>query len=302
MEFVCVISVIISLICIVFIILYRNQIKDLNRQIEYINRHETNMRLTREIGLPEINEIVDNLNELIELNNKKQLEVRKKDEELRETITNISHDIRTPLTSLNGYFDLLDNTSDIVEREKYSLIIRERINCLKEMLEQLFTYVKLQNDEYKFEFERMDIKEKFIGSLLEFREEFKRIHIEPVINLPEEQVFANVNSMAFTRIMQNIIKNAIVHGEKYFEANMIIINSDNKKTAMIIVKNDAENIEEIDADKVFERFYKVDKSRSQTSTGLGLAIAKEMTEKLGGRIQAVVTEGLFEIHIEFMVE
>lgn len=212
-----------------FIILYRNQIKDLNKQIEYINKHETNMRLTREIGLSEINEIVDNLNELIELNNKKQLEIFRKDEELKEAITNISHDIRTPITSLNGYFELLDNTTDTEEREKYALIIRERINCLKEMLEQLFTYVKLQNDEYEFEFESLNIKEKFIGSLLEFKEEFKRVNIEPVINVPEEPVLANVNIMAFTRIMQNIIKNAIVHGENYFEANMKIINSDNKK-------------------------------------------------------------------------
>lgn len=71
---------------------------------------------------------------------------------------------------------------------------------------------------------------------------------------------------------------------------------------MIIVKNDAKNIEEIDADKVFGRFYKADKSRSQISTGWGLAIAKEMTEKLGGRIEAVVDGELFEIHLEFMVE
>ena len=243
MEIVCVISVVISLICIVFVITYRNQIRSLNNQIKYINEHETNMMLTREMNLREINEFVDNLNELIEKNNKKQLEVQRKDEKLKEVITNISHDIRTPLTSLNGYFELLDNTQNIEKRKEYSSIIRERILCLKEMLEQLFTYTKLQNGEYRFEIEKIDIKEKFIGILLEFREEFKKADIEPIINLPEEQIFLDSNSMAFTRIMQNIIKNAIVHGEKYFEAQMEIIDLKDGKYVKIIVKNDACNIE-----------------------------------------------------------
>ena len=118
MEIVCVISVVISLICIVFVITYRNQIRSLNNQIKYINEHETNMMLTREMNLREINEFVDNLNELIEKNNKKQLEVQRKDEKLKEVITNISHDIRTPLTSLNGYFELLDNTQNIEKRKE----------------------------------------------------------------------------------------------------------------------------------------------------------------------------------------
>ena len=302
MEIVCVISVVISLICIVFVITYRNQIRSLNNQIKYINEHETNMMLTREMNLREINEFVDNLNELIEKNNKKQLEVQRKDEKLKEVITNISHDIRTPLTSLNGYFELLDNTQNIEKRKEYSSIIRERILCLKEMLEQLFTYTKLQNGEYRFEIEKIDIKEKFIGILLEFREEFKKADIEPIINLPEEQIFLDSNSMAFTRIMQNIIKNAIVHGEKYFEAQMEIIDLKDGKYVKIIVKNDACNIEEIDVSKVFERFYKVDKSRSQISTGLGLAIAKEMTEKMGGTIEAIVENGLFEIYCIFAMD
>lgn len=301
MEIVCVISGIVSLVCIIFLILYRKQIRSLNTQIKYINEHETNMMLTRELGLKEINELVESLNKYMEINSKKQLEVRKKDEQLKEVITNISHDIRTPLTSLNGYFELLDNTQDIEERRKYASIIRERINCLKEMLEQLFTYVKLQNGEYKFEFEKLDIREELIGTLLEFREEFNNADIEPVINLPEISVNVSINRMAFARIMQNIIKNAIVHGEKYFEVSMEIINKDESRYVDITVKNDVKNIEDIDISKVFDRFYKVDKSRSQISTGLGLAIAKDMTEKLSGKIEAIVENGFFEISCIFVV-
>lgn len=301
MEIVCVISGIVSLVCIIFLILYRKQIRSLNTQIKYINEHETNMMLTRELGLKEINELVESLNKYMEINSKKQLEVRKKDEQLKEVITNISHDIRTPLTSLNGYFELLDNTQDIEERRKYASIIRERINCLKEMLEQLFTYVKLQNGEYKFEFEKLDIREELIGTLLEFREEFNNADIEPVVSLPEISVNVSINRMAFARIMQNIIKNAIVHGEKYFEVSMEIINKDESRYVDITVKNDVKNIEDIDISKVFDRFYKVDKSRSQISTGLGLAIAKDMTEKLSGKIEAIVENGFFEISCIFVV-
>lgn len=278
-------------------ILYKRQIASICRQLQFINEEKSNVPVTRELGSKEINELVDTLNDMIKIGRIEKIEMEKKDVRLKEAITNISHDIRTPLTSLNGYFELLEETEDKEEREHYVGIIKERITCLKDMLEQLFTYVKLQNGDYVFELEEFDINKELCSILVEFYREFKKKKIEPQIVMQEEAVNVRLNRMAVHRIFENIFKNSIEHGEKYFKFLMTVF----KDKICITIKNDVKNPEDIDIDKIFERFYKADKSRSQTSTGLGLAIAHDMVCRMGGSIQAEIQEGIFKIEVVFPI-
>lgn len=294
----------ISIICFIAailgmagVILYKRQITSICRQIQFINEKDSNLQITRDLGSKEINELVDTLNNMIRKSRIEKLKTEKKDIQLKEAITNISHDIRTPLTSLNGYFELLEETEDREEKSRYLGIIRERIVCLKDMLEQLFTYVKLQNGEYVFELEEFDIDKELCGILVGFYEEFKKKNIQPKILIPEKAVHVNLNKMAVHRIFENIIKNSIEHGEKYFEFLVTIYND----RIGIAVRNDVRDSDHIDVEKIFERFYKADKSRNQTSTGLGLAIAHDMVCKMGGEIKAEIQEEIFIIEVTFPI-
>lgn len=138
-----VIATILAGVFLLLLILYRRQVKSACRQLAFLKKHETNLRLSNTLPFREMNEFVDGMNEIIDRSHEIEHSVRTGDRQLRETITNLSHDIRTPLTSMDGYFQLLAQSESEEERRRYIAIIQGRIASLNEMLEELFTYAKL---------------------------------------------------------------------------------------------------------------------------------------------------------------
>lgn len=290
-----IVSVILIIVLFIGFFAYRRQIKKICRQLAFISEKDTNLKLSEDCFFTELNELNEKINELIE--EKKQIikDTRHKEELFKDTITNISHDIRTPLTSLDGYFQLLTQSSSEEEREKYTAVIKERISSLNDMLEELFTYTKLQNGNYELSMEKVNLKKIVFDTVFSFYEDFKEKNLEPEIDFSEEQYYILGNKEAIKRILQNIIKNAMEHGE----SNIAL--SFSKKGQKIIFKcsNDVKNVDEIDMKQVFLRFYKADSARTHTSSGLGLSIAKGLTEKMGGTIEAGLKEQIFSIKVSF---
>ena len=130
---------------------YQRQVKDICRQLSFLMKHDSNMLITREMDFGGIGELADVLNEWLELKRREKKEYLKKEEMISDTYPNLSHDIRTPLTSLDGYFQLMETCEDQEEQRRYMKIIQERIGSLKEMLEELFTFTKLKNDSFHLE-------------------------------------------------------------------------------------------------------------------------------------------------------
>ena len=224
-------------------------------------------------------------------------EYRQKDERLKEAIANLSHDIRTPLTSLSGYFDLLCDCEEEQDEERYQQIIRERIRTLETMLEELFTYTKLQNDAYVLELQKENITKIVCDNILSFYQEIKKRKIEPDIRVEEDNVWIWGNQTAAARIIQNIIRNALLHGSGGLEIRA----GRENRIYSFECSNTVENPEEIDVEQVFTRFYKSDSARQAVSTGLGLAITKELAERMGGTICARLEGNCFCIRVEFEI-
>ena len=295
-----VLVLILSLIIIalfVIIVSYRRQVKTICRHVSFIKDNHTNMNLYEKLPFRELNELIENINQtLIELKKTEIANIRQENN-FKETITNLSHDIRTPLTSLDGYFQLLSETDDEEERIRYADVIRGRIDNLKTMLEELFTYTKLQNDNFETENVKVDFSKLVCDVTLAFYDEFKRNNIEPVINYPENRVFVDCNETAMTRVLENIIKNAITHGTG--ELELTLYPEDN--TIRFVCKNSTDSRIDIDTDMAFSRFYKADQARSTGSSGLGLAIAKGFVEKMNGQIRAYICDEKFCIEIIFPV-
>ena len=288
--------VILSVIALVGIIMcfsYRRRIKSINRQLEYINSHATNMIVTGDYGNASITELVNEINGLLTQTAKLRKEYLNKESNLKDTLTSLSHDIRTPLTSLDGYFQLLHDSNSPAERERYIAAIRERIESLKLMLDELFTYAKLQDGSYPLDMEYHNLNKLLYDTAFSFYDDFKRRSIEPKIQITEEQVTVFCNYTALKRAMQNIIKNSLEHGENSFSIELENIENE----AVITFKNSYRNTDEIDVEHVFDRFYKADTARKRVSTGLGLSIAKEIVEKMGGQIEAHIEDNMFIVKV-----
>lgn len=297
MAVACIISVVIAILGIGLAFYYRRQIKNVKSQISFLNQHETNMLITSDQKSGCVAELTDELNTLIEQTAALRKEIADNESHLKDTIINLSHDIRTPLTSMDGYFQLLLKSDDPEERQQYATVISDRLSSLKEMLDELFTYAKLTNKAYEVELSPCAVNEILLSVLFSFYKDIKQRGIEPLVNVPEQDIFIQGNEPALRRIFQNILKNCIEHGNNQLSVRLI----NTADTVQIYFENDYQTQEPIDANKVFDRFYKADGARSKTSTGLGLSIAKELVERLNGSITGNVKNDIFTITITFQL-
>ncbi len=276
-------------------ILYRRQVKSICRQLELLEKEVTNYRVRTDISEKEVKALAEHINYICDSHNQKEILLVKKDKHLKETLTNVSHDIRTPLTSLKGYFQLLMSEEDAEQKLKYADVMSERMNNLSDLLDELFTYTKLQNEDYKLELGEHDMTKLVLDTIFSFYDMFKKKGYEPELDIDEKSCMVTCNDIAVKRVVSNIIKNAVLHGAGEVRLSYKIF----EKNVVFTCENEVEHPEDIEVKHIFDRFYKADKARSEKSTGLGLAIAKEMVEKMGGSISAGLEGNVFRIEVRF---
>ena len=212
------------------------------------------------------------------------------DLELKSAVTNISHDLRTPLTAISGYLDLLDNVEKSEAAERYIEVIRNRTEVLKQLTEELFCYSVITSPEYDNSVELVTVNGVLEESILGFYAALQERNITPNISMTENKVIRKVNRAALSRIFSNIINNAI----KYSDGDLNITLTDAGK---ITFSNTASDLNEVDVKRLFDRFYTVENARK--STGLGLSIAKELVLRMEGKISAWIEGNEFCVEIVF---
>lgn len=288
-------ATLVAIVTIIMFLSYRRQVEKTCRQLAFVKEHETNLRIFQSLPFKELNQLNEEINNILDLSEKIRVEAMHTENALKVTITSLSHDIRTPLTSLDGYFQLLSQSDSEEERNHYIEIIQSRLTSLKYMLEELFTYTKLQNDSYELELSQVDFGKNVFDTLFSFYDDFQKRGIEPETDFTEERVMIQGNNEALLRTLQNIIKNSLEHGKRKIALSLT------KQDDRIVFRcsNDIDNPDEIDMSRVFTRFYKADSARTHTSTGLGLSIAKGLVEKMGGEISAKLSGNTFAVIITF---
>ena len=275
------------------LISYKRQMQSICRQLQFHLEEDSNLLVKVSSGFRSTRTLAGIINEFLAKRRAERARVAQKEKSIAEIYTNLSHDIRTPLTSLDGYVQLLSDSRSEEEKNRCLSVIRERIACLKEMLEELFTFTKLKNDGWKLEMTNCCFNKLTAETLFSYYDIWKEQGIEPQIQLPSEELYFQGNESAYKRVLQNVIKNALLHGEKELKVHAF------KEGEQIVLEigNRVENGETIDVEAVFQRFYKADEARSRNSTGLGLAIAKELVERMDGSICAKCADGWFYIII-----
>ena len=294
-----VIGILAGIIILQFIIMwkYQRQVKDICRQLAFLMKHDSNMLINREFDMGGIGTLSDRLNELLKLRRKEKQHYQEKETLIADTYTNLSHDIRTPLTSLDGYSQLMEECENVEDQKRYLNIIHERIHSLNEMLEELFTFTKLKNESYNLELKPCCINRILKETVFSYYDDWVRMEIQPDIRITEEQLHVHGNRQGLSRVIQNVIKNGLDHGEKRIS---IVLERDQDRAALRI-SNHVTHSEQIDIKHVFDRFYKADVARRKTSTGLGLSIAKELVRRMNGEIGAKIEKSEFIVEMSFPI-
>ncbi|MGN1167754.1 MAG: sensor histidine kinase [Lachnospiraceae bacterium] len=211
------------------------------------------------------------------------------DLELKEAVTNISHDLRTPLTAISGYLDLLEREEKSEKVQGYLSQIQNRTEVLKNLTEELFRYSVVTSSQ-DLKSECMDVVRALEESLLSFYAAMQERGIQPLIELPDEPVLRDLDAGAVNRIFSNIISNALKYSDRDLSVFM-------DKSGYITFTNTAQNLDAVTVGKLFDRFYTVEASHN--SSGLGLSIAKNLIDRMGGTISAQYQDSKLSIMLRF---
>ncbi|NGT12651.1 HAMP domain-containing histidine kinase [Clostridium perfringens] len=289
-------------ILIVFLIIFILKTKEINRltlELKKLNSEEKIEKLRLSLPNKNIENLIVEINTLIDDKRKMENIYKEKDMELREAIANMSHDLRTPLTSIMGYVYLLnDDKLDKEERKEYLKIIEKRSLVLNDLITNFYGLSRIQADQYEIKFEPVNL-ELVLGEIIAaFYETLDYKFGEPEINIEEGLVPVLGDKQALNRIFTNLIENIIKHGEGEVKISL------KKKNKYIVMEfsNKAEELEPKDVNRIFEKFFTKDRMRTGQNTGLGLAIVKLLVEKQGQKIEAKKVGNRLVINIIWKLE
>ena len=290
-----VIAVVAVLTSIVLVRRVKKQIAEMTDALVDVKNGNGNRRIlsaTNELVSPlayEINEIVVSYESRLSI-------VRQTEEINRQLMTSLSHDVRTPLTTLIGYLDAAyKGLVTGKDRDDYIEIARRKAHDLKEYIDVLFDWFKLNSDEFALEIQSVEAAELTRNILIDWIPIFEDKQVDYDIDIPEQPVRVRLDTDSYMRIINNLIQNVIAHS--HADKIKIALSKQGNHMELLLADNGV-GIEKEDLKHIFERLYKCDKGRSEKGSGLGLSIVHQLVEKMGGNI---TVESLLGKGTEFML-
>lgn len=259
---------------------------------------ETTARLSLPCPSAGAEELLSCLNQLLELRQEERARYRRKEQELRRQIANVSHDLRTPLTSILGYLQLLEGDGLSPERKaEYLAVIEGRARTLQTFIAAFYDLSRIEGGELPLEREQVDLRRALSDQLAASYGQIEEAGLDMEVELADGLPPVWADSGAVARIFSNLLTNALRHGKdalsvRLYRAGNVIVSA---------FSNRAEGLTAEDAAHVFERFYTADKMRTGQSTGLGLAIVKALAERMGHTAAARWEDGVFTIKVRWVI-
>lgn len=266
------------LLLVIKLLLIKRSAREISEKLKEKLDSDTNTLIDISSGDKDMRALAAALNDELGELRRQRIVCVQGDTELKNAITNISHDLRTPLTAVCGYLELLEREDLNNTSRQYLAHISNRTEAMKQLTEELFRY-SVTVSEKEPVFERICINEVLEESVASFYGAINERGIEPSIDITEKKIIRISDKTALSRIFSNIISNAL----KYSSGDLSIIMNEQGE---ITFKNSSENLDKISVSRLFDRFYTVEDGNS--STGLGLSIAKVLCERLGGEIGAEI--------------
>lgn len=273
---------------IINIISLKRAIKEIEESLSEKLTTDTNTLIDISSNDKRIRSLAGTLNRELAVFRKEKLRYMNGNNELKNSVTNISHDLRTPLTAICGYIELLEREEKTKEAETYLDIIKKRAEFMVKLTEELFGYSVIMSEDGGKTESYTDVKNVLEESIASFYEVLMARNIVPVINLTKEKVIKNLNSHALSRVFSNLLNNAVKYSDGDLEISLF-------ENGEIVFANNASKLDVVEVEKLFDRFYTVETAKN--STGLGLSIAKTLVEQMRGEISAKYKDGKLYIKI-----
>ena len=243
-------------------------------------------------------DLLSAVNRLLELREADEAEHRRQEHAIRQQISNISHDLRTPLTSILGYLQFLEGDSlTAEERREYLGIVRGRAKALQSLITSFYDLSRLEGGEYPLSREKVDLYHVLSELVAEFYNDFEQSGFDMTVELAPGLPAVTADPAGVLRVFTNLIRNALEHGQK----RMSILLYRQGETVVSAFSNDAAGLTREDVEHVFDRFFTADKMRTGQSTGLGLAIVKALVGQMGHRVTAALDGEMFTVQVRWRI-
>lgn len=279
------------LFLLLYLLILRHSIREAAEELDEKLRTDTNTLISISTGDRTVRTLAAQINNQLRVLRKERLKLQVGSDELTTAVTNISHDLRTPLTAICGYLDLLEQEPQSEKSGRYLAVIRERTDAMRSLTEELFRYSVITATTDELCMEEVFLNDILEQSLAGFYGALSARGITPELQMPEEKVVRRLDAAALRRIFDNILSNAVKYSSGDLAVSLM-------PDGAVTFSNSAPSLSRMQAERLFDRFYTVETARS--STGLGLSIAKLLTEKMGGTITAEYESGHLQICIAFL--
>lgn len=297
MELWCIVlicSLALAALCLLaYLLVLRHSLREAAEELDEKLRTDTNTLISISTGDRAMQSLVTHINRQLQALRRERLRLQTGNDALTVAVTNVSHDLRTPLTALCGYLDLLEQEPQTEAAARYLAVIRERTDAMRALTEELFRYSVLTATADELHTEPVCLNDVLEQSLAAAYGALSARGITPSVQLPEEKVIRPLDAAALRRVFDNILSNAA----KYSDGDLAVVLAPDGE---VTFSNRASALSRVEAARLFGRFYTVKSARG--STGLGLSIAKLLTEKLHGTISADYENETLRICIAFPTE
>lgn len=276
----------------------KRQIRSITKQMNQLNQGKSEKILDLSLIDSDLENLASELNQQYQKQRSITASALRQEENLKESIANLSHDLRTPLTIIIGHLQLLQKSKLSKEQTNRVEVALRKSFRLKNLISTFYELSVLDSNHMELNLENINVSNLFMDFIAEQASQFYKKQIQPEIHMPQSSIFIKADSNMLERIFQNLLTNAI----KYTKGAINISFFDTQKHVIFQIENTIDESHQLDTERIFERFYTGNPSRNGESSGLGLAVVKSLVEKMNGTINASLCNNSLSIQITFFKE
>ena len=279
-------------------VVMRREIRSMSRQLEDLSAGRSEKKISLTLVDARLNELATQINENMELQKQLRIDARKSEQRLKDSIAGVSHDLRTPLTAIIGYIQMLERSGLNGEQQEKATIILKKANAMRELVEIFFELSVIESGQSELAEEAVNFTNIVSEAVVDFIPRFEAAELEPDVDLGDKSLYIAGDTTALGRIVQNLLSNAL----KYTAGRVKVALEERDGEIILTVVNEVRPDTPPDMERIFERFYTGDDCRNSGSAGLGLYIVKLLAEKMQGAVSASLENKMLSVYVVFQEE
>lgn len=279
-------------------VVMRREIRSMSRQLEDLSAGRSEKKISLTLVDARLNKLATQINENMELQKQLRIDARKSEQRLKDSIAGVSHDLRTPLTAIIGYIQMLERSGLNGEQQEKATIILKKANAMRELVESFFELSVIESGQSELAEEAVNFTNIVSEAVVDFIPRFEAAELEPDVDLGNKSLYIAGDTTALGRIVQNLLSNAL----KYTAGRVKVALEERDGEIILTVVNEVRPDTPPDMERIFERFYTGDDCRNSGSAGLGLYIVKLLAEKMQGAVSASLENKMLSVYVVFQEE